>query len=245
MRGCKQLWNFWSTPYDLSLLFIHVLVNLLMIYIIHVVFRINFIFSKHSKILFEFSGFQAISANNDQINFVFSKDFFELLNCIIMLFLFAIIMTLSLLLSLTIISRFASSRCNQMQKFFVTTQITKLVNNSHSGHIISIVYWMKNCTHNCNSLSLRNDIIIHNLCFFLIALVSTVISDCEIAHLNHILVFFSRLLDHIILSIFFQFFLNFINNTLNKWLFNFASNHTIVMTKDALNFFSTSTPFIL
>ena len=245
MRRCKQLWDFWSTPYDTSLLIIHILVNLLKICIIHIVFRINLIFSKNSQTLFEFSGFQAISANNDEINFVFSQDFFELLNCIIMLFLFGIIMTLSLLLSLTIISRSASSGLNQMQKFFVTTQITKLVNNSHSGHVISVVYRMKNCTHDCDSLSLRYDIIIHNFCFFLIALISIVISECEIAHLNHVLVFFPRLLDHIVLRIFLKFFFDFINDALNKWLFNFAGNHTIVMTKDALNFFSTSTPFIL
>ena len=132
-----------------------------------------------------------------------------------------------------------------MQKVFVTLEVAILINNCYCGHVVSIINRMKNSTHDGQSFTLTNYLIVSLIGSLLVALVLVVISYRKVTHLHHLFVLFTRLIDHKVFSIFFQLFLNFVNYALNEWLLNLTRYHVVVLAKNALNFFSAFTPFIL
>lgn len=246
MRGCKQLWNLWTTPNHECLIVIHVRVNLIFLdhIVVHIIW-INLVLGEIRKVLFEFSRLQAVRADNNKINFMLAEDFLELSYCFIVLCLFTIILVLTHLLTLLIRPLLSCPRRNQMQEVLMTLEVAVLVHDGHRGHVITIIDWMKNRAHDCNPLALRDDLIIDLVRSLLVALIWIIITNCEVACLDHVSVLFTALLDHVVLGFFLQFFFNFVNDTLYKRLLNFTRNHIIVLAENALDFFSASTPFIL
>lgn len=134
-----------------------------------------------------------------------------------------------------------------MQEILVADQITMLVDDSNGYHEVPSVDWMEDCTHDIEPLSLRNDIIIIELsCSLVVVLELTlIVLSCEETSLDHILVLLATLRDDELLSIFFEFFLYFIDDALNEGFFHLAVDSVVVLTENALDLFPVATPLTL
>lgn len=151
------------------------------------------------------------------------------------------------LLILAILPWTTRSGRNEMQEVLMADQITMLVNDSNGYHEVPCVDWMEDSTHDIEPLSLGNDIIIIELsCSLVVVLELTlIVLSCEETSLDHILVLLATLRDDELLSIFFEFFLNFIDDALNEGFFHLAVDSVVVLTENALDLFPVATPLTL
>jgi len=132
-----------------------------------------------------------------------------------------------------------------MQKIFVALEVSVFIDHCNSCHVVTIVYRMKNSSHDSEPFALSNYLIVSLIGSPFVTLILIIISDGKVTHLDHFFVLFTRLMDHKDFSIFFKFLFNFVDYTLNEWLLDFTCNHVIILAENSLNFFSASTPFIL
>lgn len=165
---------------------------------------------KLTQVLFKSSSIESVSSYNYEVNLVVSQNFLKLVPVFIVL-LVLILFTRSEHARLTV-SHWSLSRWKQVQEVFMSDELSKLIYNSDGHEVVSVVDWMHNGSHYDRALSLRNDVFILALTTGVLVLLEASLIHTVVAGVDQLSVLLGGLLEHKLLSVFFELVLDFIHD---------------------------------
>lgn len=212
MRTGEELWDLWLSPDNNSLLVVTIFVVLihhgLVVIIVILVLRTPEV-CEFSKSFLKSSGFEAISGNDDQVNFIRFENFLEglFVGFMILLLINIILGVEGSAISHSFSWRTRFSRWQNMQEVFLLDKFAILIYNSNGCLVIPLVDLVDASSHDDKALSLRDKLIDVSIgvLIFDLSLVELVSLNLEVAIPDLLGVVFTTFSKHMILCVFFQF----------------------------------------
>lgn len=199
--------------------------------IVYTIDEALFEFGYFAENFFEIASLKTVCRHDDKVNLMLTQDFEQLVAILLVVLLLFNLTRATLLLEASLASLawrtlrlLELSRWHQVIELFGVHKLTFLVDNGDHRLEVLVVEWIKDRTHDTESLALLNELVLNQMNVLHNVRSSSVIrlwleaisSNLEVTHLNETRILFFALVDDEGLSVLSQLFLNLINDAVYK-----------------------------